>query len=211
MKLLKETKKKPVPKEKKKEQKMFEEKEMFEILQSSYQVKVFSTRICRRVCDSKIRKIKNTKRKIWCVNSIKNHFSSNNKYKENHQIADVIYTEPHILPHHLHRPFPWQEDRIMFWRLCSIEPGLQRWELSEISTMLPALIKKSIRQFIYCHHHSPGLQPHLSTRWTGQTRLTNSQGAIHESWMTRCSPRAPAFSREQYTWYFYSLVGKYWC
>ena len=22
--------------------------------------------------------------------------------------ADVIYTEPHNLPHHLHRPFPWQ-------------------------------------------------------------------------------------------------------
>ena len=97
MKLLKETKKKPVPKEKKKEQKMFEEKEMFEILQSSYQVKVFSPRICCRECDSKIRKIKNTRRKIWSVNSIKNHFSSNNKYKENHQIADVIYTEPHNL------------------------------------------------------------------------------------------------------------------
>ena len=98
MKLLKEAKKKPVPKEKKKEQKMFEEKEMFEILQSSYQVKVFSPRICCRECDSKIRKIKNTRRKIWSVNSIKNHFSSNNKYKENHQIADVIYTEPHNLP-----------------------------------------------------------------------------------------------------------------
>ena len=98
MKLLKETKKKPVPKEKKKEQKMFEEKEMFEILQSSYQVKVLSPRICCRECDSKIRKIKNTRRKIWSVNSIKNHFSSNNKYKENHQIADVIYTEPHNLP-----------------------------------------------------------------------------------------------------------------
>ena len=98
MKLLKETKKKPVPKEKEKEQKMFEEKEMFEILQSSYQVKVFSPRICCRECDSKIRKIKNTRRKIWSVNSIKNHFSSNNKYKENHQIADVIYTEPHNLP-----------------------------------------------------------------------------------------------------------------
>ena len=45
------------------------------------------------------------------------------------------------------------------------------------------------------------LQPHLSTRWTGQTRLTNSQGAIHESWMARCSPRAPGFSREQYAKY----------
>ena len=64
--------------------------------------------------------------------------------------------------------------------------------------MLSALIKKSIRQFIYCHHHSPGLQTHLSTRWTGQTHLTNSQGAIHESWMARCSPRALGFSREQY-------------
>ena len=42
------------------------------------------------------------------------------------------------------------------------------------------------------------LQPHLSTRWTGQTHLTISQGAIYESWMARCSPRAPEFSREQY-------------
>ena len=42
------------------------------------------------------------------------------------------------------------------------------------------------------------LQPHLSTRWTRQTRLTNSQGAIQESWIARCSPRAPGFSREQY-------------
>ena len=87
---------------------------------------------------------------------------------------------------------------IILWRLCGMEPGLQRWQLGEISTMLPALIKKPIKQFIYCHNHSPGLQPHLSTRWTGQTRLTNSQGAIHESWMARCSPRAPAFSRKQY-------------
>ena len=76
--------------------------------------------------------------------------------------------------------------------------------------MLPALIKKSIRQFIYCHHHSPGLQPHLSTRWTGQTRLTNSQGAIHESWMGRCSPRAPGFSREQYAW-FYPIFKTFFC
>ena len=67
-----------------------------------------------------------------------------------------------------------------------------------MSTMLPALIKKLIRQFIYCHHHSPGLQPHLSTSWTGQRCLTNSQGPIHESWMARCSPHAPGFSREQY-------------
>ena len=85
-----------------------------------------------------------------------------------------------------------------FWRLCGIEPWLQWWELGEISTMLPALIKMPIRQFIYCHHHSPGLQPHLSTRWTGQTRLTNSQGAIREGWIARCSPRAPGFSIEQY-------------
>ena len=34
---------------------------------------------------------------------------------------------------------------------------------------------------------SPGLQPHLSTKWTGQTRLTNSQGTNHKSWMVRCS------------------------
>ena len=87
---------------------------------------------------------------------------------------------------------------LIFWHLCGVEPGFQRQELGEISTMLPALLQKSIRQFVYCHHHRPGLQPHLSTRWTGQTRLTNSQGAIHESWMARCSPRAPGFSREQY-------------
>ena len=66
---------------------------------------------------------------------------------------------------------------------------------------LPALIKKSFRWFIYCHNHSLGLKPHLSTRWTGQTRLTNSQGGIHESWMGRWSPRAPGFSREQYAEY----------
>ena len=28
--------------------------------------------------------------------------------------------------------------------------------------------------------------------------MTNSQGAIHESWMARCSPRALGFSRGQY-------------
>ena len=111
--------------------------------------------------------------------------------------ADVIYTEPHNLPHHLQRPFPWQYNK-MFWRLCGIQPGFQRCEFSEISTMLPALNEISIKQFIYCHHHSPGLQPHLSTRWTGQMPLTDSQGVIHESWMARCSSRAPGFSSEQY-------------
>ena len=53
-----------------------------------------------------------------------------------------------------------------------MEPGLQWWVLGEISTILPALIKTPIKQFIYCHNHSPGLQSHLSTRWTGHTRLT---------------------------------------
>ena len=28
--------------------------------------------------------------------------------------------------------------------------------------------------------------------------LTNSQGAIKEGWMARCSPCAPGFSRKQY-------------
>ena len=65
--------------------------------------------------------------------------------------------------------------------------------------MVPALIKKSIRQFIYCHQHSPGLQPNLLTRWKGKTRLTNSEGAIHEKWLARCSPCAPGFGCEQYT------------
>ena len=34
-----------------------------------------------------------------------------------------------------------------------------------------------------------------STRWTGQTRVTNSQVATRESWLVRCSPRAPGFTR----------------
>ena len=46
------------------------------------------------------------------------------------------------------------------------------------------------------------LQPHLSTRWSGQTHLTNSHGAIHESWMVRCSPCTLGFSGEQYAWYW---------
>ena len=91
MKLLKETKKETGTKGEKKEQKMFEEKEMFESLQSTYQVKVFSPRICCPVCDSQIRKIKNSRRKIWSVNGMKNHFSSNNKYKENHEIDNSIH------------------------------------------------------------------------------------------------------------------------
>ena len=94
--------------------------------------------------------------------------------------------------------FRGSKTKSYFWRLCRIEIGLRRWELNEISTMLLALIKKSIKQFFYCHHHSPGLQPHLSTSCTGQTHLTNSQGAIHESWMVVWSPRALGFSREQY-------------
>ena len=73
-------------------------------------------------------------------------------------------------------------------------------ELTDITTKLPATTKIQIWQFIYCHQHSPGLQPHLSTRQTGQTRLTNSQGTIHESWMARCSLCAPGFSREEYAW-----------
>ena len=35
---------------------------------------------------------------------------------------------------------------------------------------------------------------------TGQTRLRNSQGATQRSWLARCSPPAPEFSREQSTW-----------
>ena len=38
-----------------------------------------------------------------------------------------------------------------------------------------------------------------STRWTGQTCLTNSQATNHERWMVRFSRRAPGFSREQST------------
>ena len=51
---------------------------------------------------------------------------------------------------------------------------------------------------------------HLSTRWTGQTRLANNQGAIHESWMVRRSPRAPGFSSEQYA-HFISFHVKQAC
>ena len=29
----------------------------------------------------------------------------------------------------------------------------------------------------------------------GQTRVTNSQAVTHESWLVRCSPRPPQFSR----------------
>ena len=76
------------------------------------------------------------------------------------------------------------------WRLCGMEPGLQQWQLNEISTMLQALIKKSIRQFFYSHHHSPGLHPYLSTRWTGQTRLTNSHGASFHKAGWRDAPLA---------------------
>ena len=45
-----------------------------------------------------------------------------------------------------------------------------------------------------------------STRWTGQTCLTNSQAANHERWMVRCSPRAPGFCREQITLYLATLL-----
>ena len=45
--------------------------------------------------------------------------------------------------------------------------------------------------------HAPDFQPYLSTRWTGQTRLTNSQAAIHESWLVRYSPCASGLSREK--------------
>ena len=46
---------------------------------------------------------------------------------------------------------------------------------------------------------SPGLQPYLPTKWTGQTRLTNSQAATHENWLARCSPHTPGFNLEQFT------------
>ena len=35
-----------------------------------------------------------------------------------------------------------------------------------------------------------------SARQVGQTSVTNSQAAIHKSWLVRCSPRAPRFSRD---------------
>ena len=41
-----------------------------------------------------------------------------------------------------------------------------------------------------------------STRWTGHTRLTNSQPAIHESRLMRYLPRSPLFSCEQFVLHF---------
>ena len=81
--------------------------------------------------------------------------------------------------------------------ISGFEPELQRWEFYNIATILPATIKFQIWQLIYCRYHSPGLLPHLSSRWAEQTRLINSQGTNHESWMVRCSPRAPEFSCAQ--------------
>ena len=112
-----------------------------------------------------------------------------------------LITSPIIRTGHSHG-----SKTIIFWHLCGIEPGLPRWELSKMSTILPALIKKPIKQFIDFHNHSPGLQPHHSTRWTGQTRVTNSQGSIHKSWMARCSAHAPGFSRGQYAYTKYLLT-----
>ena len=51
-------------------------------------------------------------------------------------------------------------------------------------------------------------KPHRSTRWTGQTCLTNSQVANHERWMVRCSPRTPGFIREQSTQYLNNYLGQ---
>ena len=81
--------------------------------------------------------------------------------------------------------------------VSAVKPG-------ETSTMLPALLRGQLNSLFIAITTVQDLQPHLSTKWTGQTRLTNSQGAIHESWMARCSPRAPGFSREQYA--SYSLI-----
>ena len=39
----------------------------------------------------------------------------------------------------------------------------------------------------------------LSTRWTRETRLTNSQAVAHVRHQVICSPYAPGFSREQST------------
>ena len=60
-----------------------------------------------------------------------------------------------------------------------------------------------------------------STRWTGQTGVTSSQAVVtnsqaaHESWLLRCFPHAPGFSRKksaiqllllQFSYYFCNLV-----
>ena len=87
--------------------------------------------------------------------------------------------------------------REQIWLLQGIERGLQCWDFDVITTMIPTTAGFQILQLIYPHYHRSGLYQHLSTRWTEQTRLTNSQATTHESWLVRCSSCTPGFSREQ--------------
>ena len=66
-----------------------------------------------------------------------------------------------------------------------------RTDLGHIS-----LSSRCIRHFSL-PQHAPDFQPYLYTRWTGQTRLTNSQAAVHESWLLRYSLCALGFSCEK--------------
>ena len=70
-----------------------------------------------------------------------------------------------------------------------------------ITTVQEWLLKYSpfqlLHKIFFCAPLRPDVQPNLSTRWTGQTRLTNNQAATHQSWPVWCSPHAPGFSCEQ--------------
>ena len=60
-------------------------------------------------------------------------------------------------------------------------------------------------QDIFLCSTTPHIYPNLSTRWTGQKRLTNSQAATHENWLMRCYPRARELCREQSTYLFHLI------
>ena len=102
------------------------------------------------------------------------------------EMTKKIYLEPQKCPRSLH-----------FTLLLWCRSRASAVEINDITIILPATIKFQISDLIYCYYHSPGLRPHLSTKWTGQKHFTNSQGTNHEIWMMRCSLRAPGFSRVQ--------------
>ena len=88
---------------------------------------------------------------------------------------------------------------------CILSGGL--WECQVMVTSL-----------VRCYRNSGGARPlppphprsliagvhkitriNSSTRWSWQTRLTNSWTGTHESWQVRCSPCTLGFSRDQST------------
>ena len=52
------------------------------------------------------------------------------------------------------------------------------------------------RSILTSFNNTRNTKSNSSARQTGQTSVTNSQAAIHESWLVRCSPRSPGFSRD---------------